>query len=125
MTWPVMSWVTIHLMSANKQKLILIILSATLFWSLTNLGYKVGEDFGFGQMLYNFGEPRDLYPVLFALVSVFTGIFFSVLGIILTLLFMHQIGRRLKIAVGKPTFYGFLLYLLTVLRVIILDNLNH
>src|SRR3989339_594140 len=104
--------------SANKQKLLLTILSALLFWILSNIGYKVGVDFGLYQMYYNFGEPRDLYPVLFALVMVFTGYFIGFLGLIITAILMHQIGRRLKVSVGKPTFYGFLLYLLTVLRVI-------
>ncbi|MEK7611638.1 MAG: hypothetical protein AAB486_04705 [Patescibacteria group bacterium] len=112
-------------MTVNKQKFLLTVLATTLFWSISLLGYKIGEDFGFEQMLFNFGEPRDLYPVLFALVSVFTGLLFSVMGVVITLLAMHQVGRRFKVAVGKPTFYGFLLYLLTLLIIILNFNRTH
>ena len=110
---------------ANKQKLILTVVSAVLFWTLSNIGYKVGVDFGLTQMYHNFGEPRDLYPVLFSLVMVFTGYFIGFLGIIITCILMHQIGRRTKVAVGKPTFYGFLLYLLTLLIIILNFNRTH
>lgn len=103
---------------------ILLVTAYLLFYSSSKLGFDLGDKFGYYVMYENFGQPRDLYPFLFATVMVLTGYLFSVFAIIITFIFMHQIGRRLKIAVGKPTFYGFLLYLLTVLRVIILDNLN-
>lgn len=102
----------------------LTVVSAIFFWLLSNIGYTVGYEFGLAQMYLFFGRPRDLYPILFSLVMVFTGYLLGLIGLVITLFLMHQIGRRFKVAVGKPTFYGFLLYLLTVLRVIILDNLN-
>ena len=111
--------------SANKQKLILILISFLLFHLLSNFGYNLGGDFGLLVMQENFGSPNDLYQFLFGMVMYFTAILFGMCGIFITAILMHQVGRRFKVAVGKPTFYGFLLYLLTLLIIILNFNRTH
>lgn len=76
-------------------------------------------------MWENFGEPRDLYPFLYATVMFFLAVGFGIGGVTVTFLAMHWLGRRLKIEVGKATLYGFLLYLLTLLILILNYNRTH
>ncbi len=110
--------------SANKQKILLTLVSFSLFYFLSHLAFNLGADFGEFVMQENFGPPTDLYPILFGTVMFFTAVLFGLCGLIITVIFMHQLGRRFKISVGKLTLYGFLLYLLTIVRIIIIDNLN-
>ena len=101
----------------------LTVTALTLFYFLSNLGYKIGGDFGYFLMYENFGPPQDLYQFLFGIVMYFTACLFGLLGLLAAYMTLHQLGRRLKWPVAAPTRWGFFLYLLTVLRQILLDNL--
>lgn len=76
-------------------------------------------------MRENFGDPYGEQVFFFGLVTALFEVTLFFFGIPLTMIIMHQLGRRLKLAVGKPTLYGFLLYLLTLLILIINYNQTH
>lgn len=76
-------------------------------------------------MIYNFGEPRDLYPVLYAYTMLFTGYLFALLGVVVVIVFMHQLGKKLSLSVLRPTLFGLFLYITFTTISVLIYNQTH
>ena len=114
------------MIALNKvHSLLIILISLILFYLFSFIGFFIGREYSYSIMLESFGEPAGEQVFFFALVIGLSEILLALLSIPITFIAMHWLGKRLKISVAKPAFYGFLLYLLTLLTVILLYNRTH
>ena len=109
----------------NKGYKIITVISWGLFLIFSFTGFFAGREISYLVLLDNFGEPNGEYIFSFAIIMFFFSTALFIIGIFTTFIAMHWLGKRLKISVARPAFYGFLLYLLTLLTVILLYNRTH